>query len=98
MGANESASFGAEVEGWWDETVAKQVADFYDTKGEWKGKFKMARIQRYRVDRTGAGKKVVYVEYQFEPLPGNPRPAGIDKRSFFFSKGAEWKLDKMGAF
>lgn len=99
MGANESASFGAEAEGWSDKDAIDAAQLFYVTRGEWKGKFSISRVLRYRVDRTGPGKKVAYLEYAFTPEPGNPRPAGVDKRSFHFSRaGTAWQLDRMGGF
>ncbi len=99
MGANESASFGPEAEGWSDAQAIAAAIAHYDAKGEWAGKFKLATVRRYRVDRTGPGKKTAYIEYGFEPLPGNKRPAAVDKRAFKFARaGSAWQLQSMGGF
>jgi hypothetical protein len=97
MGAHESAWFGDEAGGWSDPKALQDVKELYDTRGEWKGRFMLGKVLRYRVDKKSATTRVAYVEYHYEPLPGNPRKGGEDKRAFtFMQSGAGWSVKAMG--
>ena len=77
-------------------TEASIVA-FYDTWGEWRGKFKMSRITQMRIDSASPTLSVADVEYKYESLPGNATPPGVDRRSFEVAwEGGEWAVKSMG--
>jgi len=99
MGGAQSASFGADLEGWSDGRAIETLTEFYNKRGEWAGQFRIGHVERYRVDRTGPETKLGYIQYLYIPLPGNRRETDYDKRTFHFEKRAgSWVVTRMDGY
>lgn len=73
------------------------VADYYDTQGEWAGKFRM-NVEKIRVEGSGPTIQV-HVRYIYFPIPGNPNPSGYDQRVFTIdTQGKVYRVSHMGPY
>jgi hypothetical protein len=89
-------------------TVPKQAQleamckDFYGARGEWAGTFRLAAVRRLRVDRPQPDVLEVHVEYDYEPVPGNPQgreDTGVDARVFTLRLvDGKFEVEAMGPY
>jgi hypothetical protein len=79
-----------------------KIIDFYNTRGEWAGVFRMGQIEKMRIDSESSTQAVAAVRYHYIPIPGNYKnrtDTGDDQRTFVFRKnGSLWEVVSMGGY
>ncbi len=76
------------------EAVEKAKA-FYDTKGEWAGKFTITKVHRVRFEQSGPQNITAHVKYQAGFLQDLTKTVE-DQRTFEFLYQNGWKVTWMG--
>ncbi|VAW91187.1 hypothetical protein MNBD_GAMMA23-2246 [hydrothermal vent metagenome] len=51
--------------------VSHLVKDYYDTRSEWRGVFRMSNIEKIRLDEHDRNHITAYVRYQYVAIPSN---------------------------
>ena len=68
--------------------VLVAVVDYYNTKGEWAGTFKIDNIIKFKVLKYNETEAVAHVKYHYTPIPNNAKNmirSGYDKRIFMIT-------------
>jgi len=88
-----NAEFNAIVK---DLPIAEMITEFYDTKGEWAGRFALHEVIASRNEKRSNEEFIVHAKYSYRS-PQNTTPEGDDRRTFIFRKvNAQWQVTKMG--
>lgn len=75
--------------------LKRLITHHYDHEGMWAGEFKIAYIEKVRLEGQGERFKA-HVRYKYEPLPLNDRKAGFDQRVFHVERmGSTFNIIKM---
>ena len=77
------------------EEAVQKAKEFYDTKGEWAGKFTITKVHRVRFEQSGPQSLTVHVQYQAGFLQDLSRTVE-DQRTFGFQYHNDWKVNWMG--
>lgn len=80
--------------------LESKIIDFYNTRGEWAGVFRLGRIEKMRVVSVSDSMAIASVRYYYIPILGNYKKrtdSGYDQRTFEFRKnGPLWEVVSMG--
>ena len=78
------------------------ISSFYNNQGEWAGVFRIARIDRVRLDKSGPDRFIAHVRYYYTAIPGNYKgrtDKGYDQRTFtLIRNGGGWRVINMGGY
>lgn len=78
-------------------TVHKLARDYYDTKGEWAGKFTITQILNTRLEKVSPTHLIAHLKYHAEFLQSKQHTS-IDQRTFdLVWLNNQWQVIKMGA-
>ena len=74
----------------------EKARNFYDTRGEWAGKFTITQVHQVRFEQQSATSVVAHISYQAAFLQDMSKTVE-DRRTFGFSYGASgWQAQWMG--
>lgn len=74
----------------------QQAQKFYDTRGEWAGKFTITNVWQIRFESQGAAKVIAHIRYQAAFLQDMSKTVE-DQRTFGFSyEAGVWQVKWMG--
>jgi len=88
-----NAEFNATIE---DLPTSEMITEYYNTTGEWAGRFVLHEVLASRTDKRSNEEFWVHAKYTYRK-PQDANPAGDDRRLFVFRKvEGQWQVVKMG--
>ena len=76
--------------------AVQKAKQYYDTRGEWAGKFTITRVRQVRFEQQSPGNLTAHIQYQAAFLQDMTKTVE-DQRTFGFSyREGEWHADWMG--
>lgn len=76
--------------------AVEKAKRYYDTRGEWAGKFTITKIRQVRFEKKVPNSVVAHIQYQAAFLQDMARTVE-DQRTFGFSyREGQWQADWMG--
>ncbi|MCG8671549.1 MAG: hypothetical protein MI867_19240 [Pseudomonadales bacterium] len=76
--------------------ATEKAKAYYDTKGEWAGKFTITKVHRVRFELQGNNQVVAHIQYQAAFILDKSKTVE-DQRTFtFVYQGKGWQLLRMG--
>lgn len=77
-------------------TVHQLARDYYDTKGEWAGKFTITQVLNTRLEKASPTHVIAHLKYHAEFLESK-KHTSIDQRTFdLVWLNGQWQVIKMG--
>jgi len=77
--------------------LASMIAQYYDTKGEFAGRFEIHEVLAHRIEKVNNNQAKVHAKYTYK-TPGADKASGEDRRAFtlLLSEGQDWQIAGMG--
>ncbi|MDX1693429.1 MAG: hypothetical protein R3208_06670 [Ketobacteraceae bacterium] len=74
----------------------EKAKQYYDTRGEWAGKFTITKVHQVRFESEGPASRVAHIQYQAAFL-GDMSKTVEDQRTFGFTlRDGAWQAEWMG--
>lgn len=78
-----------------EQLAIEKAKEYYDTQGEWAGKFTITKVHQVRFEISNPQKAVAHIRYQAAFLLDMSKTVE-DQRTFGFSYNEGWQVDWMG--
>lgn len=82
--------------------LKQAIESYYNDQGEWAGVFRIASIEKIRLEKIDAQRSIAHARYRYVPIPDNKRgrtDTGTDQRTFtVVVREGEIKVVHMGAY
>jgi len=76
--------------------IEASARQFYETRGEWAGKFVIQKFMRSRIETLNDNAFIAHLEYQWA-FGQDTRQNGTDERTFeFHFQDGKWQVTRMG--
>ena len=80
----------------------RKIRYYYDHSGEWASVFRIDRVTKISLVKSGSKRIIAYVKYHYAPIPGNARgrtDSGYDSRKFILKyRDGDWIVTNMGGY